>query len=100
MNKTELIEKLSKKTGLSLKESRLVVEKIFNTDPKEGIIVNELAAGRKVQITGFGSFVARKRKKRMGRNPQTGAPMLIKARRVVTFKTSEILKKNLNRPPI
>ena len=68
MNRTELVEKVAHKTGLTLRDSKIVVDAIFSTVPKEGIIASELNAGRKVQITGFGTFQIRKRKKREGRH--------------------------------
>jgi len=92
MNKTELIDRVAKKTGLTLKDSRGVIEAIFSTAPKEGIIAIELDAGRKVQITGFGTFLPRKRKKRMGRNPQTGAEITIPATRFPAFSAGKALK--------
>ena len=92
MNKTELIDKVAKKTGLTLKDSREVVEAIFSTSPKEGIIAVELDAGRKVQITGFGTFMTRRRKKRMGRNPQTGEAISIPATKFPAFSSGKALK--------
>jgi len=92
MNKTELIDKVAKKTGLTLKSSREVVEAIFSTTPKEGIIAVELDAGRKVQITGFGTFLSRRRKKRMGRNPQTGQAITIPATKFPAFSAGKALK--------
>ena len=70
MNKTELVDKVAKKTGLTLKDSKTVVDAIFSTIPKEGIIAAELNAGRKVQITGFGTFQIRKRKTRQNNENQ------------------------------
>ena len=59
MNKTELIERVAQKTGLTMKDAKNVVDAIFSTQPKNGIIANELKSGRKVQITGFGTFQIR-----------------------------------------
>ena len=92
MNKTELVGKVAHKTGLTLKDSKVVVDAIFSTVPKEGIITSELNAGRKVQITGFGTFQTRKRKKREGRNPQTGEPIDIPASRFPAFSAGRALK--------
>ena len=92
MNKTELIEKVAKKTGLTLKDSRAAVDAIFSTAPKEGIIATELAAGRRVQITGFGTFMRRSRKKRKGRNPQTGQVITIPATKFPAFSAGKALK--------
>jgi DNA-binding protein HU-beta len=92
VNKTELVEKVASKTGLTLKDSKTVVETIFSAIPKEGIIAAELNAGRKVQITGFGTFQIRRRKKREGRNPQTGEPIQIPASRFPSFTAGRALK--------
>lgn len=92
MNKTELVEKVAAKTGLTLKDAKTVVDSIFSAIPKEGIIAAELNAGRKVQITGFGTFQVRKRRKREGRNPQTGEPIQIPASRFPSFTAGRALK--------
>ncbi len=92
MNKTELIEKVARKTGMTLKDSRAAIDAIFSTTPKEGIIATEMAAGRRVQITGFGTFMPRRRKKRMGRNPQTGEAITIPASRFPAFTAGKALK--------
>ncbi len=92
MNKTELVDKLAKKTGFTLKDSKLLVDAIFSTVPKEGIIASELNRGNRVQITGFGTFQIRKRKKREGRNPQAGEPIQIPASRFPAFSAGRSLK--------
>ena len=92
MNKTELVEKVAKKTGMTKKDSSSAVDAIFSTAPKEGIIANELAQGRRVQITGFGTFQTRKRKKRKGRNPQTGETITIPATKFPAFSAGKALK--------
>jgi len=92
VNKTELVEKVAKKTGLTLKDSKMVVDAIFSTVPKQGIIAGELKVGHKVQITGFGTFVLRKRKKREGRNPQTGESIQIPASKFPAFSAGRALK--------
>jgi len=92
MNKTELVEKLAKKTGMTKKDSAAAVDAIFSTAPREGIIATELDAGRRVQITGFGTFQTRKRKKRMGRNPQTGESITIPATKFPAFTAGKALK--------
>jgi nucleoid DNA-binding protein len=92
MNKTELIERVAQKTGLTMKDAKNVVDAIFSTQPKNGIIANELKSGRKVQITGFGTFQIRKRKKREGRNPQTGATIEIPATKFPAFSAGRALK--------
>ena len=55
-----------------------------------------LGRGEKIKISGFGNFVLRDKRQRPGRNPQTGEPIKISERRVLTFKASQILKQALN----
>ena len=97
MNKSELAEALARKADLTMKDARDIVGVLFDADPKQGIIASELARGRRVQITGFGTFESRKRKKRMGRNPQTGASIEIPAARVPAFSAGKALKDRVNK---
>jgi len=92
VNKSELIDRIAKRTGMTLKDSKVVIEAIFSTTPKHGIIANELKSGRKVQITGFGTFQIRKRRKREGRNPQTGETIQIPATKFPAFSAGRALK--------
>ncbi|HLU83333.1 MAG TPA: HU family DNA-binding protein [Trueperaceae bacterium] len=97
MNKTELAEKLATQTGLSKAKAAEVVNAIFSTDPREGIIAVELDAGRKVQITGFGTFETRSRSERKGVNPGTGDAITIPAKKYAAFKTGKGLKERVER---
>ncbi len=91
MTKSDLIDAVFEKVGwASKKEAAEVVEAVI------GAMKETLGRGENVKISGFGNFMVRAKKKRMGRNPQSGSPILISARRVLTFKSSEILKKVLN----
>lgn len=91
MTKAEIIDCVYEKVGgFSKKESAEVVESVFET------MKETLAQGDKVKISGFGNFVVREKKQRIGRNPQTGEPIPISARRVLTFKPSQVLKNILN----
>ncbi len=94
MNKTELIEALSSQTGLSKADTGRAVEALFGVD---GLIAKELRSGSKVQITGFGSFVARKRAARTGRDPRTGGTIQIAAATVPAFKAGQGLKDAVNK---
>ncbi|MGH7949655.1 MAG: integration host factor subunit alpha, partial [Candidatus Binataceae bacterium] len=67
-----------------------VVEEIFS------IIRDSLRDGSKVKISGFGTFAVNKKNARRGRNPQTGAPITIDSRRVLSFKPSQVLKTDVN----
>ena len=95
MNKAELTDKLADKTGLSAHDARRMVDAIFDPDPAIGLIAAELLAGGKVAISGFGTFEARERKKRSGRNPHTGEVLEIPASRAPAFKAGKPLKETL-----
>lgn len=90
MTKADLVETIYEKVGLSKRESSQIVESIFE------IIRRKLERGEKVKLSGFGNFVVRKKRVRRGRNPQTGEDIQISARKVLTFKSSPVLKKELN----
>ena len=91
MTKAEIIDCVYEKVGgFSKKESAEVVEAVFDT------MKETLAQGDKVKISGFGNFVVREKKERIGRNPQTGEPIPISARKVLTFKPSQVRKNVLN----
>ncbi|MDY7002027.1 MAG: integration host factor subunit alpha, partial [Thermodesulfobacteriota bacterium] len=63
------------------------------------IIKENLEKGESVTISGFGAFQVREKKSRQGRNPRTGEEITISARRVVSFKPSQLLRKALNKTP-
>lgn len=90
MTKADIIARIYEKVGFSKKDATDVVEATFE------IIKNCLQRGEKVKISGFGNFVVNSKRPRRGRNPQTGEEIIIVGRRVLTFKPSQILKKNLN----
>ncbi|MCS6798800.1 MAG: integration host factor subunit alpha [Myxococcota bacterium] len=91
MTKAEIIDAVHEQIGgYSKKESADIVEAVFEE------MKDVLARGEKIKISGFGNFVVRAKRARTGRNPQTGEPIPISARRVLTFKPSQILKARLN----
>lgn len=85
-NKQDLIAKVAETAELSKKQAALVVATVFDT------IAESLANGEKVQLIGFGSFEVRERAERKGRNPQTGAELVIPASKVPAFKAGKALK--------
>ena len=85
-NKQDLIAKVAETAELSKKQAALVVNTVFDT------ISESLSNGKKVQIIGFGSFDVRERAERKGRNPQTGAELVIPASKVPGFKAGKALK--------
>lgn len=90
MTKADIIESVYEKVGFSKKESAEIVEMVFDT------IKETLERGEKIKISGFGNFIVRDKKSRVGRNPQTGREIEISARRVLTFRPSQVLKNALN----
>jgi DNA-binding protein HU-beta len=92
MNKTELADRLAEKCELSKAKAAEIVGCLFDTDPGNGIIAIELDAGRKVDITGFGSFSTKHRAARKGRNPATGATIDIPAKNYVDFSPGKGLR--------
>ncbi len=92
MNKTEMAEKLAKKCDLSKAKAVEVVNSIFDTDSGTGIIAVELDGGRKVGITGFGTFSTKHRGERAGRNPATGQAITLGAKTYPVFKAGKGLK--------
>jgi DNA-binding protein HU-beta len=92
MTKDDFSAKLAGKCDLSKAKAREVIDCIFTTDSGSGIIAVELDAGRDFTVTGFGTFGTRRRKARMGRNPQTGQSIHIPAMTVPTFRAGKGLK--------
>lgn len=90
MTKADIVEQVYQKIGFSKKEASELVELVFNE------LKNQLVTGDKVKISGFGNFTVKEKKERVGRNPQTGDQIKISARRVLTFKPSQVLKTVLN----
>jgi integration host factor subunit alpha len=91
MTKAEIVQALYAKVGgFSRKESADMVDLVFE------MMKETLGRGEKIKISGFGNFVLRDKRQRPGRNPQTGDPIKISERRVLTFKASQILKHALN----
>ena len=97
MNKAQLVEMVAERTGLSARDARSAVDAIFDPDPAVGLIAAELVNGGKVAISGFGTFEARERKARTGRNPHTGETLDIPATRAPAFKAGKPLKETLRR---
>jgi integration host factor subunit alpha len=90
MTKSDMVEKIYEKIGFSKKESAELVEMVFD------IIKGTLESGEKIKIAGFGNFVVKEKADRRGRNPQTGEEIVISARKILTFKPSQVLKASIN----
>lgn len=91
MTKADIVQAVySRLGGFSKKESADLVDLVFET------MKETLGRGEKIKISGFGNFVLRDKRPRQGRNPQTGTPIMITERRVLSFKASQLLKQALN----
>lgn len=86
MTKMDLIETVAGKVGLTKADAGRAVDALLDA------VSGALAKGEKVTITGFGTFEVRQRAARMGRNPQTGAPLHIAASKTPAFKAGKGLK--------
>lgn len=89
MTKTDLVAVIYERVGLSRREADKAVDTVLE------IIKDSLCRGEKVKISGFGSFVVNRKRARRGRNPQTGDPLIITSRCVLSFRPSDILKDRL-----
>jgi len=90
LTKADLIEEVLNVTELPRKESETIVETIFES------IIGALQKGEKIEIRGFGSFRARERRGRVGRNPKTGEKVEVPAKKIPYFKPSKDLKDFVN----
>jgi DNA-binding protein HU-beta len=95
MNKTEMAMKLAKRSGLSQGKAAEILDLVFSAQPRKGIIATALDSGEKVTIPGFGTFATKHRGMRQGRNPATGATIMIPAKKYVTFKPGKTLKERV-----
>ena len=90
MKKVELVEAVAEKTGLTKADATRAIDATFE------VITGALQDGDKVPLVGFGTFAVSERAARSGRNPQTGEPVEIPARKAVTFKAGSALKEAVN----
>jgi integration host factor subunit alpha len=90
MRKVDIATDLYEKIGIPKKEATDIVEMVLRT------IKEALRKGETVKVAGFGNFVVRSKRERKGRNPKTGEEIGITPRKVVTFKPSQLFKKDVN----
>ena len=90
MNKTELVAAIAEKAGLSKKDAEGAVKAFTDT------VAEQLKAGEKIQLVGFGTFEVAERAARTGKNPQTGEAIKIPASKAPKFKAGKALKDMLN----
>ena len=86
MNKSQLVDSIAKKSGLTIKDSAAAVNAFLDS------VKDALAKGETVTLIGFGNFLVRDRAARSGRNPRTGKEILIPASKAVKFTVGKQLK--------
>jgi len=91
MNKTQLIDAVTKEAGMKKRDVEAVVENLLNT------IISAVATGEKVQITGFGSFERKERGERNIKNPRTGEDMKVAPSKSPSFAAGSIFKEKVNK---
>lgn len=91
MNKPELVNSIVEKVNTTKKQAEDLVAALFDT------IMDALAQGDKVVISGFGTFEVHERANRVGRNPQTGEEMLIDGSKAPVFKSAKVFKDFINK---
>jgi len=93
MNKSDLVDALASSADMTKADASRAIDALFATDG--GVIASALKAGKRVQITGFGTFEAKHRKARMGRNPRTGQAIHIAATKTPAFRAGKGLKDSI-----
>ncbi len=91
LTKARIVENLFSKNLFTKTECTEIVETIFE------IMKQTLERGEDVLISGFGKFSVKDKNERRGRNPQTGEPIILSSRRVVTFKCSGVLRQKIDK---
>ena len=89
LTRADLAEAINRKLGFSRAESLDLVEAVIAQ------MCEAMARGENVKVSGFGSFVLRDKRERVGRNPKTGVEVPITPRRVMTFRASQLLKEKI-----
>ncbi len=90
MNKTQLIQKIAENGNMTKKDAEVALNAVV------AAITDAVAAGEKVQVSGFGSFDVKARDARTGRNPKTGESVEIAASKRVVFAAAQALKDKIN----
>ena len=93
MNRTQLIERLAERTGLTRAKAGELVQALF--DPESGLIADALRGGGTLSLHDFGTFGVRESATRKGRHPRTGREIDIPARRTCTFKPRKGLRSSM-----
>ncbi len=90
LTKADIINEVMNKNGYNRQQTNETIETLLE------LIKKSLASGEDVLVSGFGKFCVKQKKERRGRNPATGGDLMLKARKVVTFTCSGILRDKIN----
>ena len=90
LTKDKLVTRFRTRIRMIKPESRQIVERLF------AIMKETMADGEDLLISGFGKFQVRQKNARLGRNPQTKENLMLRARKVLVFKTSRVLRERVN----
>jgi len=91
ITKADIVNMIQDQIGFPKNQSSEIVETLLD------LIKKDLESGNDLLISGFGKFCVREKRKRKGRNPSTGEDMMLAARKVITFRCSNILRKKVNK---
>ncbi|HEV2366087.1 MAG TPA: integration host factor subunit alpha [Caulobacteraceae bacterium] len=91
VTRADLTEAVHEEVGLTRQDCAGLVERTLN------LLAQAMERGESVKLSGFGVFQVRSKRKRMGRNPKTGAPAAIDPRRVIGFRASQVMKARVDR---
>jgi integration host factor subunit alpha len=90
LKKAKIIESIAEQNGFTIRRSKQIVETLLET------IKSSLESGEDVLVSGFGKFCVKEKKQRRGRNPATGEDLILRPRKVVTFRWSGKLREKIN----
>ena len=90
LTRSDICDSLANEIGLSRQQSTAILETVL------GEVIDNLAKHGEVKISSFGTFLVRKKKERVGRNPKTGQEVMITPRNSLSFRASHILKDKMN----
>jgi integration host factor subunit alpha len=90
LKKADMVDLIAERNGFTKKQSTEILQTLIE------IIKSTLASGEDVLVSGFGKFRVQNKGLRKGRNPATGEPLMLDARKIITFKCSEVLRDKMN----
>ena len=98
VNKPDIVEAVSKRTGVSRQDVRKVLDELFSVRKRPGLVVQAVESGKEVRLAGFGSFSMRRKAARPGKNPRTGEPIEVPERRYLVFRSGAAIRERFQAP--